>query len=203
SRERWTGARRWDRPKSSSLRSHGRVWTPSWSSTRGRDTYPSSERMLATRSFGRRRGSIGTSSPRHRRGPIMQTDPQAVLITGLFGTGKSSVAIEMADVLEKRELPYAVVDLDWLCWGWAGGAEGSEHRMMLANIVPAVANYREAGVRYLIFARSIKTAAELESLRSALSMPLAVVELIVSFSEIERRLAPEITAARRRICAMR
>jgi hypothetical protein len=126
----------------------------------------------------------------------VQGEPRAVLITGLFGTGKSSVAIEMADVLEKRELPYAVVDLDWLCWGWAGGAEGSEHRMMLANLVPVVANYLEAGVRYFIFARSIRTAAELESLRSALSMPLAVVELIVPFSEIERRLAPDITAAR-------
>jgi len=126
----------------------------------------------------------------------VQGEPRAILITGLFGTGKSSVAIEMADMLEKRELPYAVVDLDWLCWGWAGGAEGSEHRMMLANLVPVVANYLEAGVRYFIFARSIRTAAELESVRSALSMPLAVVELTVSFSEIERRLAPDITAAR-------
>ena len=27
----------------------------------------------------------------------MQDEPQAALITGLFGTGKSSVAIEMAD----------------------------------------------------------------------------------------------------------
>ena len=127
----------------------------------------------------------------------MQTDPQAVLITGLFGTGKSSVAIEIADVLEKRGFPYAVVDLDWLCWGWAGGAEGSEHRMMLANLVPVVANYLEAGVRYFILARSMRTPAELESLRSVLSMPLQVVELLVPFSEIERRLALDVTAARR------
>jgi adenylylsulfate kinase-like enzyme len=126
----------------------------------------------------------------------VQGEARAVLITGLFGTGKSSVAIEMADVLEKRELPYAVVDLDWLCWGWAGGEEGSERRMMLANLVPVVANFLEAGVRYFIFARSIRTAAELETVRSALSMPLQVVELIVPFSEIERRLAPEIMAAR-------
>jgi hypothetical protein len=126
----------------------------------------------------------------------VQDDPRAVLITGLFGTGKSSVAIEMADVLEKRVRPDAVVDLDWLCWGWAGGAEGSENRMMLANLVPVVANYLEAGVRYFIFARGIRTAAELESLRSALSMPLEVVELIVPFPEIERRLAPDITTAR-------
>ena len=47
----------------------------------------------------------------------MHGEPQAVLITGLFGTGKSSVAIEMADVLEQRGLRYAVIDLDWLCVG--------------------------------------------------------------------------------------
>jgi hypothetical protein len=127
----------------------------------------------------------------------VEDEPQAALITGLFGTGKSSVAIEMAEVLEQRGLPYAVIDLDWLCWGWAGGAEGSEHRMMLANLAPMMTNYLGAGVRYLILARSIRTPAELASLRSALSMPLRVVELTVPFSEIERRLAHDITAARR------
>jgi hypothetical protein len=127
----------------------------------------------------------------------LQGEPQAALVTGLFGTGKSSVAIEIADVLEQRGLPYAVIDLDWLCWGWAGGSQGSEHRMMLANLVPVIADYRGVGVRYFILARSIGTAAELASLRSALSMPLKVVELTVPFSEIERRLVPDITAARR------
>jgi hypothetical protein len=124
----------------------------------------------------------------------VQDEPQAALITGLFGTGKSSVAIEMADVLEQRGLPYAVIDLDWLCWGWAGGAEGSEHRMTLANLAPVMTNYLGAGVRYLILARSIRTPAELAGLRSAVSMPLRVVELTVPFSE---RLTPDITAARR------
>ena len=114
----------------------------------------------------------------------MQDEPQAALITGLFGTGKSSVAIERAEVLEQRGLRYAVIDLDWLCWGWAGGAEGSEHRMMLANLAPVVTNYLGAGVRYLILARAIRTPSELTSLRSALSMPLRVVELTVPFSEI-------------------
>jgi adenylylsulfate kinase-like enzyme len=94
----------------------------------------------------------------------VQGEPQAALITGLFGTGKSSVAVEMADALEGHALPYAVIDLDWLCWGWAGGGEGSEHRMMLANLAPVVTNYLGAGVRYLILARSFRTPGELASL---------------------------------------
>jgi adenylylsulfate kinase-like enzyme len=37
---------------------------------------------------------------------------EAVLLTGLFGTGKSTVAAEMADLLEDARLPYAALDLD-------------------------------------------------------------------------------------------
>jgi len=121
---------------------------------------------------------------------------EALLITGLFGTGKSSVAVEIADILEKRGLAYAVIDLDWLCWGFAGTEAGSEHRMMLANLVPVVSNYLSAGVRYVVLARSIRTADELDSLRRTLAMPLHVVGLTVPFDEIERRLGSDVTAGR-------
>src|SRR2546430_11379458 len=40
-------------------------------------------------------------------------DPEAVLITGVFGSGKSSVAVEIADVLEGLDLPHVVLDLDF------------------------------------------------------------------------------------------
>jgi hypothetical protein len=127
---------------------------------------------------------------------VTPSDAEAVLITGLFGTGKSSVAVEIADVLEKRGVPYAVIDLDWLCWGYAGGGEGAEHRMMLANLRPVLANYLAVGVRSVILARSIRSPAELASLEDALPMPLRVVELVVPLDEIERRLGSDIAAAR-------
>jgi hypothetical protein len=127
---------------------------------------------------------------------VTGSDAEAVLITGLFGTGKSSVAIEIADILEKRGVPYAVIDLDWLCWGYAGGGEGAEHRMMLANLRPVLANYLAVGVRSVILARSIRSPAELESLEDALPMRVRVVELLVPLDEIERRLGSDITAAR-------
>jgi RimJ/RimL family protein N-acetyltransferase len=122
--------------------------------------------------------------------------PDAVLITGLFGSGKSSVAVEIADILEKRGLPYAVIDLDWLCWGFAGDADGAEHRMMLTNLTPVVINYLDAGVRFFVLARSLRTEDEVESLRAVLPMPLRVVGLVVPFEEIERRLGSDITAGR-------
>jgi Mrp family chromosome partitioning ATPase len=38
----------------------------------------------------------------------------AVLISGVFGSGKSTVAEEIADLLEQRCVPYALMDLDYL-----------------------------------------------------------------------------------------
>jgi len=131
---------------------------------------------------------------------VAETDDEtreAVLITGLFGSGKSSVAVEMADILEKRGVRYAVVDLDWLSWGWAGGdEEGAEHRMMLRNLGPVVGNYLDAGVRLFILARAIREGWELESLRASLPVPLRVVELRVPWAEIERRLRSDVTTSR-------
>jgi len=47
---------------------------------------------------------------------------EGVLLTGVYGAGKSSVAEEIAYLLEHRGEPYALLDLDYL--GWAG--TGSE-----------------------------------------------------------------------------
>ncbi|MGH3144298.1 MAG: hypothetical protein ACRDTR_00680 [Rubrobacter sp.] len=41
---------------------------------------------------------------------------EAVLITGVFGSGKTSVTEELADVLGERGVAYAALDLDWLAW---------------------------------------------------------------------------------------
>jgi adenylylsulfate kinase-like enzyme len=41
-------------------------------------------------------------------------DVRALLLTGIFGTGKSSVAEEIAELLEASEQPFAAIDLDWL-----------------------------------------------------------------------------------------
>jgi adenylylsulfate kinase-like enzyme len=41
-----------------------------------------------------------------------------VLITGVFGSGKSSVAAEITYLLEQPDQRYALLDLDYL--GWVG-----------------------------------------------------------------------------------
>jgi adenylylsulfate kinase-like enzyme len=41
---------------------------------------------------------------------------EGVLISGVYGSGKSSVAAEIAYLLERRRQPYALLDLDFLGW---------------------------------------------------------------------------------------
>ena len=124
-------------------------------------------------------------------------DARAVLVSGVYGSGKTSVAVEMADIFGDRGEPYAVLDLDWLMWFHAPGHPDEDHDMMLRNLTPVVRNYRAAGVRTFVLARAVRDRAELASLRSTLSMPLRVVRLTVPIDEIERRLSPDVTTGRR------
>jgi hypothetical protein len=123
----------------------------------------------------------------------------AVLITGVFGSGKTSVAEEIADVLEERNLPYALLDLDYLMWFQTeSGDETATDRMLLANVRPLVANYLRAGIRFFILAGAILDRSQLEGLRAELPMPLRVVRLTVPLPEIEKRLSSSVTTARHR-----
>ena len=64
----------------------------------------------------RRAGS--THEPRegsYASAKVTLDDPLAILITGPYGSGKSSLASEIAEVVE-GELPYAAIDMDWLAW---------------------------------------------------------------------------------------
>jgi hypothetical protein len=45
---------------------------------------------------------------------------EGVLLTGVYGSGKSSVAQEIAYLLEHQGEPYALLDLDYLSWAGTG-----------------------------------------------------------------------------------
>lgn len=121
-----------------------------------------------------------------------------MLLTGVFGSGKSSVAIELADRLEERQIPYALLDLDFLAWFDTAGDTGpTEHEMMLRNLDGVVANYLHIGVSYFILARAVGSRWELDSLQAILPMPLRVVRLAVPLSEIQNRLRSDVTTGRR------
>jgi hypothetical protein len=120
--------------------------------------------------------------------------PQGVLITGVFGSGKSSVAAEIGYELEQRGELYALLDLDFL--GWVGD-HATGHAMMVRNLAAVAANYRDLGVSSYVLAYFVRDHAALHRIRDALAVPLRVVRLCVPLPEIERRLAADVTSGRR------
>jgi hypothetical protein len=123
---------------------------------------------------------------------------EAVLLTGVYGSGKSSVAQEIAYLLEKHGAPYALLDLDYLSWAGTGDDDrAAEFGLMLQNLTAVTANYQQAGIRFFVLAYFVRNHDEVQAVREALGLPLRVVRLTVQLSDIERRLASDVTSGRR------
>ena len=119
-------------------------------------------------------------------------EPHAILIVGPYGSGKSSLAGEIADVLE-GQVPYAAIDMDWLAWFDTGDGDESHEvgAVELRNLSDVVRNYLEVGIRLFVIAAAIRQAWEVEALRGVLPMRVTVVRLDVPIDEIERRIGSE------------
>jgi gluconate kinase len=113
-------------------------------------------------------------------------DPGAVLVTGVYGAGKSTVVEDIADLLEKRGVPYGVLDVDWLGWFDAGGDEAAHWRVEMANV--------SSVCRAL--ARSVRDRGQLDAIRVAVPEPMRVVRLEVDAALVERRLSGDPSEAR-------
>ena len=123
---------------------------------------------------------------------------EGVLLTGVYGSGKSAVAQEIAYLLEQRAEPYALLDLDYLSWGGTGADDrAAEFGLMLQNLSAVAANYRRAGIRLFVLAYFVRSPGEMAGVRKALGMPLRVARLVVPLRDIERRLASDVTSGRR------
>ena len=121
-----------------------------------------------------------------------------VLLTGVYGSGKSSVAAEIAYLLEQRRQPYALLDLDFLGWGINTFDDGAaENPFLLRNLAAVVSNYRGGGISVFVLAYFVSGHDELRGIREAVGVPLRVVRLSVPLPDIERRLAADVTTERR------
>lgn len=127
-----------------------------------------------------------------------QRRAEGVLLTGVYGSGKSSVAEEIAYVLEQRGEPYALLDLDYLSWAGTGiDDRAAEFEWLLQNLAAVAANYRQAGIGLFVLAYFARSSGEVEAVRNALGLPLRVARLTASLSDIEQRLAHDVTSGRR------
>lgn len=126
-----------------------------------------------------------------------RSDARAILITGIYGVGKSTLVEAIAGELEERRTRYGALDLDWLGWFDAGlPGHDAGWPVTLRNVNAVLGNYYETGVRSFVMGGSILTQTWVDDLRAAAGMPLIVVRLTLPIDEIERRLSASVTAGR-------
>ncbi len=123
-------------------------------------------------------------------------DPRAILVTGVYGTGKSTVIGDIGGLLENGPTVYAAIDLDWLVWSNAPGAGHHDHDLLARNLGAVVSNYRAAGVERILLAGFVPHRSTVAAIRDAIDMPLFVVRLTAPLAVIAARLRSAPDAAR-------
>ena len=124
-------------------------------------------------------------------------EPQAVVVTGVYGVGKTTVVEEMAEQLEDTGLTFGAIDLDWLWWFNVPNLDDrAVDAIGLANLAAVASNYLAAGVSHLMLAGAVADDTDLAELGRAIRCPLRVVRLTLSYPEIENRLAGAVTTGR-------
>jgi hypothetical protein len=106
------------------------------------------------------------------------------------GTGKTSLAIEMAKAVRDRGGRVAVIDLDWLAWFEAPATTPQDLDDLLYDNLRAVwANFTVREATHAILTRFVHEPRQLASLRGILQgVELAVGRVVAPPELVERRL---------------
>jgi adenylylsulfate kinase-like enzyme len=117
------------------------------------------------------------------------TSIRALLITGTVGSGKTSTADALGDLLAQAKIANAVVDVDWLRRSWPCPPDDPFNvGITLRNLHAVARNYIEAGVIRLVLAGVVESRAERDAYQAALGVPLTVCRLRVDLGTVQQRL---------------
>lgn len=115
--------------------------------------------------------------------------PQALLITGTVGAGKTSVADAAGDLLADATIPNAVIDLDWLRRSWPSPpGDRFNFGMALRNLRSVARNFLDHGTVRLVMAGVVESREERRQYEDAVGVDLIVCRLRVDLSTVRRRL---------------
>ena len=115
---------------------------------------------------------------------------RALLITGTVGSGKTSVADALGDLLAAAAVPHAILDLDWLRRSWPSPPDDPFHNAMtLRNLRSVAGNYVQTGAARLVLAGVIESHQERHDYQQALGADLTVCRLRVDLPVVRQRLA--------------
>jgi hypothetical protein len=123
--------------------------------------------------------------------------PEALVITGVHGVGKTATTGQIADLLDARGVRYAALDLDWLSWAWTSDDKDEPvDRLMLEHLDLLVRNLLRRGNDRFVLAGAVMATAEWDAIRETLAMPARLVRLLAPVEAIRSRLANEPTTGR-------
>jgi predicted kinase len=115
---------------------------------------------------------------------------KVVVLSGAPGAGKSSLAEEMFDQLQERDVRHAVIDVDALCLSYPFRA-GDPYNSVTAieNVASVWANFSRQGIGRLVLVRVVESRADVERLLAAVPGGRATVcHLAASPSTVEERI---------------
>jgi hypothetical protein len=126
------------------------------------------------------------------------SDPaaSAVLVTGVYGAGKSTVVADLGALLGEHRVPYGLLDVDFLGWFDAGQDRAVQRQVVLGNLRHVATSFLDHGARRLALAWSVGDADQLAQVRAAVGLPLRVVRLEVDEALVTARLADDPTEER-------
>jgi hypothetical protein len=111
-----------------------------------------------------------------------------VLITGTAGVGKSIVAKEIHELLRRAGQANAMIDLDAVGRTWPEVDPPFNSRFVAANLRALWPAYRSLDLSYLVLARAVLSAEELDEYRLLPGIDLHVVRLEAPGDAVRARL---------------
>jgi len=161
-------------------------------------------RAATVRERAREYAIMGSAMTERSRAPSVPADGDAaldiegipclggLLLTGGVGAGKTSLAIEVGELLRQQRVEHAVVDLDWLAWcvpSFDDQAQKQRRRLLAENLAAIWQSYKRHGIRRVVLAGSIVNAEHLRAVRRCLDeMPIRVIRIRAPLELVARRL---------------
>ena len=113
-----------------------------------------------------------------------------VVLTGPVGSGKTTTADALAELLHDRGESVAMVDMDALRRVWPANPEDPFHeRLGLANLAASWPNFRAAGADWLVLADVVERPDQRDAYRAAVpGAAVTIIRLNVALDRIRDRL---------------
>jgi adenylylsulfate kinase len=112
-----------------------------------------------------------------------------LFLTGTVGSGKTTIAIEIGEILEENGQPVTIVDLDWLAWVHPSPGLALLDALIVRNLAAIWPNLIAAGATSLVLVRATPDAALPDAVCAALpDADVTVVRLTAPAGLIEERL---------------